>query len=51
MVGTMNPTKQIEQEMEEVFLENEIGYTEAELEEMARLDEMRSKYGRQPHEL
>lgn len=31
--------------------QNEIGYTEAELEEMERLEMIRRRYGNNPHEL
>lgn len=48
----MNPTQQNTTELDEILADaNDVGYTEAELEEMARLDEIRNRYRNTPHEL
>lgn len=47
----MNPNEH-NTELDEIMADaNEVGYTEAELDEMARLDEIRNKYRNTPHEI
>jgi hypothetical protein len=48
----MNFAQQNTTELDEILADtNDVGYTEAELEEMARLDEIRNRYRNTPHEL
>lgn len=47
----MNPNEH-NTELDEILADtNAVGYTDAELDEMARLDEIRNKYRNTPHEL